>query len=153
RKRRYTDDDIVGAAPWPKVFEEDVWRAIVEKLTDPSRKTTTTPGVAAKYLGTCIYGCPCGETMRVNPRGTSGRAPVYRCEEPGKGHVSVPMAEMDEWVERNLFERMSRPDAVDLVAVPEITVDVPALRRDLAAHRARLAKVTEDFNEDRITHA
>jgi site-specific DNA recombinase len=78
RKRRvYTDDDIVGRAPWAPVLDEEVWRSVVARLTDPERRTNHA-GPAPRWLGSGIYQCPCGAVMRVNKSGEHAARPIYR---------------------------------------------------------------------------
>jgi site-specific DNA recombinase len=154
RKRKvYTDDDIVGQAPWAPVLDEEVWRSVVAKLTDPDRRTNFAPGPAPRWLGSGIYRCPCGAVMRVHKAGDHAERPVYRCQETGKGHVSVPVAPMDALVRRVVIEKLSRPDAIDLVAAPAKGADVPALRAELATCRARLDEIAADYEDDRITRS
>jgi site-specific DNA recombinase len=153
RKRKvYTDADIVGAAPWAPVLEEEVWRSVVAKLTDPDRRTNHA-GPAPRWLGSGIYRCPCGSGMRVHKAGDHAGRPVYRCQQAGKGHVSVPVAPTDDLVRRVVIEKLSRPDAADLIAAPAKGVDVAALRAELATCRARLDEIAADYEDDKITRS
>jgi site-specific DNA recombinase len=152
RKRKvYTDDDIVGKAPWAPVLDEEVWRSVVAKLTDPDRRTNFAPGPAPRWLGSGIYQCPCGSAMRVHKAGDHAGRPVYRCQQTGKGHVSVPVAPMDDLVARVVTGKLSRPDAADLVAAPVKGVDVAALRAEMVTCRQRLDEIAADYEDDRIT--
>lgn len=154
RKRKaYTDDDIVGPAPRAPILDEEVWRSVVAKLTDPGRRTNFAPDPAPRWLGSGIYGCPCGAMMRVHKAGDHADRPVYRCQQTGKGHVSVPVAPMDDLVRRVVIEKLSRPDAVDLVAAPVKGYDLAALRAELATCRARLDEIAADYEDDRITRS
>jgi site-specific DNA recombinase len=153
RKRKvYTDADIVGAAPWAPVLEEEVWRSVVAKLTDPDRRTNHV-GPAPRWLGSGIYRCPCGSGMRVNKSGAHASRPIYRCQQAGTGHVSVPVAPMDDLVRRVVIEKLSRPDAADLIAAPAKGYDVAALRAELATCRARLDEIAADYEDDKITRS
>jgi hypothetical protein len=149
-RRPYTDNDIVGTAPWAPILDEEVWRSVAAKLTDPDRRTNHA-GPAPRWLGSGIYKCPCGAGMRVHKAGDHAGRPVYRCQESGRGHVSVPAAEMDELMRLIVIERMSRADAADLVATPAGAVDVAGLRAELATCRARLDEIAADYEDDRIT--
>jgi site-specific DNA recombinase len=152
RKRKvYNDDDIVGKAPWEPILDEEVWKSVVAKLTDPDRRTNYAPGPAPRWLGSGIYHCPCGAGMRVHKAGDHANRPVYRCQETGKGHVSVPVAPMDDLVERVVIEKLSRPDAADLIAAPARGVDVAALRAELATCRDRLDEIAADYEDDKMT--
>jgi site-specific DNA recombinase len=151
RRKVYTDDDIVGKAPWEPILDEEVWRSVVAKLTDPDRRTNFAPGPAPCWLGSGIYRCPCGSVMRVHKAGDHADRPVYRCQQAGKGHVSVPVAPMDDLVERVVIEKLSRPDAADLIAASVKGVDVAALRAELATCRDRLDEIAADYEEDKMT--
>jgi hypothetical protein len=150
-RKPYTDNDIVGTAPWAPVLDEEVWRSVAAKLTDPERRTTTGP--APRWLGSGIYKCPCGSGMRVHKAGDHASRPVYRCQETGRGHVSVPAGEMDDLTRRLVIERMSRADAADLIDTPAGAVDVAALRAELATCRTRLDEIAADYEDDRITRS
>jgi len=107
RKRKvYTDDDIVGTAPWAPILDEEVWRSVVAKLTDPERRTNFAPGPAPRWLGSGIYRCPCGSVMRVHKAGDHADRPVYRCQATGKRRVPVPVAPMDDLVRRVVIEKL-----------------------------------------------
>jgi hypothetical protein len=151
RKRQvYTDDDIVGRAPWAPVLGEEVWRSVVAKLTDPERRTNHA-GPAPRWLGSGIYQCPCGSGLRVNKSGEHAARPIYRCQQTGGGHVSIPVAPIDKLVEKVVIEKLSRPDAADLISAPGKSIDVAGLRAELATCRARLEEIAADYDDDKIT--
>lgn len=152
-RKVYTDDDIVGTAPWEPILAEDLWRSVVAKLTDPERRTNFAPGPAPRWLGSGIYRCRCGSPMRVNMSGQRAGRPIYRCQQSGSGHVSVPVAEADDLVERVVTGKLSRPDAASLIASPVKGVDVAGLRAELVTHRARLEEIAADRDDDKITRA
>jgi hypothetical protein len=152
RKRKpYTDADIVGKAPWEPILDEEVWRSVVARLIDPDRRTNTAPGPAPRWLGSGVYRCPCGAVMRVHKAGDHASRPVYRCHESGTGHVSAPVAPLDDLVRRVVVEKLSRPDAADLLAASASGVDVAALRAELVTCRARLDEIAADYEDDKIT--
>ena len=137
-------------APWAPVLDEDVWRSVVAKLTDPERRTNHA-GPAPRWLGSGIYQCPCGAGMRVNKSGEHAARPVYRCQETGGGHVSIPVESMDKLVEKVVIEKLSRPDAADLITAPGKSIDIAGLRAELATCRARLEEIAADYDDDTIT--
>jgi site-specific DNA recombinase len=151
-RKPYSDNDIVGTAPWAAVLDEEVWRSVVAKLTDPDRRTNHV-GPAPRWLGSGLYKCPCGSGMRVHKAGDHADRPVYRCQESGRGHVSVPAAEMDDLTRLIVIERMKRADASDLISTPAGAVDVAALRAELATCRTRLDEIAADYEDDRITRS
>ena len=145
----YTDADIVGRAPWDAILDEEVWRSVVAKLTDPERRTNFA-GPAPRWLGSGIYRCTCGSVMRVNKAGDRASRPIYRCQQTGGGHVSVPAADIDKLVGLVVIKRVSRPDARALISAPGI-VNVAELRAELATCRQRLEQIAADYDDDKIT--
>jgi site-specific DNA recombinase len=146
---RETDKRLDGEP----ILAEDLWRAVVDKLTDPARATN--PGRAPLWLGSGLYRCVCGSPMEI-ARGT-GRAAAYRCaHEGGTGdtHVRRNAVQLDEYIGIVIVERLSRPDAVDLIAKPSSPeVDVKALRRQAKALRQRKAKLSAMLGADEIDDA
>lgn len=141
-----------GGAPWPAIVDEETFRAVVQVLSDPSRKTS--PGPAPRWLGSCIYRCPCGATMTVM-RSTSA-TPVYRCtNQAGAGsHVARNARMLDAYVLDTLMERLARPDLVEAFQQPVTEgVDLPALRIEAADVRERLTDLAAAFADGMITRA
>ena len=50
-----------------------------------------------------------------------------------------------------MIEKLSRPDAADLITAPGKTVDIAGLRAELATCRARLEEIAADYDDDKIT--
>ena len=128
--------------PGDPILVEDTWRAVVAKLTDPSRAT---PGRAPMWLGTNLYRCVCGSVMEIQ-RGTA-RAASYRCaREGGTGdvHVRRNARLVDLYVSAVLTERLSQPDASHHFVKANPTVDVKSLRRDARAQRELLDQFARD---------
>jgi site-specific DNA recombinase len=161
--KAYTDDDIVGSAPWDPIIKEDDWRSIVRILTDPGRLTHAGVGPAPKHLGSGIYRCVCGATMRASMHTTGNRQGVqranrrvylvYRCPARGAGHTTVSATEADDFVQRVVVERMMRRDAASLIPSPGNGIDIAALQAELVTHRRRLDEIAADHEEDRITRS
>lgn len=131
--------------PGDPILPEDVWRAVVSRLTDPSR--TTTPGRAASWLGSNLYYCVCGAPMEKG--GAARKAPHYRCTgEGGTGeiHVRRNAKHLDSFITDLVVARLSQPDAVTLFVRPESGVDVKALRREADA----LDELMKEFARDRM---
>lgn len=124
--------EIVGAAQWPALVDEDSWRALHALLTDPARRISHT--TERRWLGSGIYTCGkdgCGALMRAAPhsRGPDkSRTPAwhYRCE--GQAHLTVETSRTDRFVRAALAE---------LVRDPRVLAGMTAPDPDLAAHRER----------------
>ncbi|MZE53833.1 recombinase family protein [Streptomyces sp. SID5770] len=126
----------VGTAAWPAVIEEATWRSMAAILADPSR--TSASSTALKHLGSGLYLCgKCGATMKSGTKGAAGRGMhVYKCRV--QPHVSRKMSLIDDLVQVHVLERLARPDAADMFAVREPTVDVEGARRTMREARAML---------------
>lgn len=127
-----------GPAQWPAVLDEPLWRSVVAVLDDPGRRTT--PGNERKYLGSNLYLCGlCAATMRCS---TSNKArggtyfAAYACR--ASKHVVRRQQPLDDYVQLLVLERLSRPDAADLLAQREDPVDVRGAQRDMREARATL---------------
>ncbi|MEU6397673.1 recombinase family protein [Streptomyces cinnamoneus] len=127
---------IVARDVWDCILPDDTRLALVDLFADPKRRTN--PGSTPRWLGSLIYRCGIcnnGETMKV--RRTSQGVPVYRCTS-AQQHCQRPALEVDGYVARVLVARLSREDALDLIARPEADgIDVAALREQSMALRQR----------------
>lgn len=145
---------VIGPASWPALVPEEQWRQVVAILTDPARRTSPSDA-RVKWLGSGIYVCAgCDRpSLRVS---TAGRGiPCYRCPGmPGTtGHVVRVAGPLDAYIQAIIVERLSRPDAVELLAPAAPEVDLPALRAAANAARARLAEIAEMLGEGELTRA
>ena len=84
---------------------------------------------------------------------------IYRCTpstrnraHPG-GHVARQAAPVEDFIEKLVIARLSRPDAADLIAVPEGGPDVAALREEATAIRRNLEEMAADRVLGRIDRA
>jgi DNA invertase Pin-like site-specific DNA recombinase len=119
-------------ASWPAIIDRELWQAVTDKLTDPSR--TTNPGTEPKWLASGIARCHCGELVYV--RASCGR-PSYVCRGPSQ-HLRRLAPAVDDYVARVIVARLSRPDAADLLRPPARPgIDAPALRTEAAQLRER----------------
>ncbi|MDX3507332.1 recombinase family protein [Streptomyces caniscabiei] len=126
----------VGRGKWEPIVEEAKYRAVVAILTDPSR--TTTPGAQPKWLGSLLYRCGRGECPRfVYVTQSGGRSyPSYRCQ---TGHGGGRRAEVvDQYVEDTIVQRLSEPDAHELLLPGPDDVDVAALQAEEELIRRRM---------------
>lgn len=140
----------VGRGGWEPILPEHVWRAVVGKLADPSRRTS--PGNTPRWLGSLIYRCGrCddGTTLRCTISGGSGkRGPAYRCRE--RPHLTRTAGPLDDFVQKIITERLARPDAADLIA-PAPDIDVDVVRAEASALRARIEALANNLDIDEVT--
>jgi DNA invertase Pin-like site-specific DNA recombinase len=126
----------VGRGKWDAIVDETKYRAVAAILKDPSR--TTTPGAAPKWLGSILYRCGRGECPHFVYVTQSGgrRFPSYRCQ---TGHGGGRRAEIvDQYVEDVVVERLSRPDAHDLLLSAPDAVDVSGLQAEAGQIQQRM---------------
>lgn len=135
--------EIVGKAQWPALLDTDVWHGVCAVLRDPKRRTNTTTAHRWLMSGrarcgwTDEHGNECGSPVKPFSATARRRStkPVYTCK-VGK-HVIRNAAEVDAYIEAVILERLSRPDAADLL-VPDRKGDTSALTLRDAALQARL---------------
>lgn len=102
---------IIGKAEWPAIVPEAEWRALIDKLADPRRRTNG-HGASRKWLGSGLYRCECGVPVICSQ---ADKARVYRCRD-GCGRLSRRQADVDDLVMRVIVERLRQPDVANLVA-------------------------------------
>ncbi|MFF7180171.1 recombinase family protein [Streptomyces sp. NPDC008121] len=139
----------VGKGNWDAIVPETKHRAVAAVLKDPSR--TTTPGAQPKWFGSLIYRCGidhCTQTMRCTIAGGAKRQ-SYRCQ---TGHGGARRADkLDEYVQDLIVERLSLPDAADLLLPGPNDVDVAALQLESEQIRRRLTDLAGAFGAGRIS--
>lgn len=139
--------EILGTATWEPVLPEETWRAVVAKLSDPARITTT--GSARRWIGTGLYICGvCHGTVRVSMSGDGHR--VYRCKQGA--HVARAVEPVDEYVMAFIAELLRRPDTMRRLAARG-TVDVEPLVAEASALRTRRDQLAVDYAEGLLTGA
>ena len=137
-----------GVGTWPAIVPEHTYRAAVALLDDPSRRTT--PTTARRYLLAGLARCHCGAPA-ITGRTQNGKR-TYRCGQT-RGHLSRAAEPVDEMVAALVVERLSRPDATDLLARPQSGPDLGALREEASALRTRLGELSDLFADGAITAA
>ncbi|WP_158228126.1 recombinase family protein [Pseudonocardia sp. MH-G8] len=146
RRKLPHEREVVGRGEWKAIITEEVYRAVVDTLTDATRAT---PKGTRTLLGG-LARCPCGEHVYggKNSRGTSilkcGR--LHRGEAADGGHVSRRAEPVTAFVVALVLARLSRADALDLLAPDEdeSAQAVEPLRTRARALRTRLAALGED---------
>jgi site-specific DNA recombinase len=126
--------EVVSEDAWTPTLDPDTWRGVVAVLGDPARNTTSSRARRWLLSGLALCGV-CGEPVRSSVAAWGDRRlPSYICP---AGHVRRNAAELDAYVEAIVVERLSRPDAAELLA-PDLTGDTAELHARDAALRARL---------------
>jgi site-specific DNA recombinase len=137
---------VVGPARWPAILEEDLWRGVVAVLADPTRRSN--PGRPPRWLLSNLARCGvCGQPVISKSRARPAMV-IYTCS--AASHLSRPAAQVDAFVEAVIVERLSRPDARDLLTPPEGAVDPTGLHLQDAALAGRLAELGRMFAASEI---
>jgi site-specific DNA recombinase len=119
-------------AAWPAILDRDLWQAVVDKLTDPSR--TTNPGSEPRWLVSGIARCHCGETVYTR---TSGGRPSYVCRGPQQ-HLRRNAKLTDEHVGWVICDFLNREDNRGvLLPAPRAGIDTAALSAEARQLRER----------------
>lgn len=132
-----------GRGEWEPILPEEIWNAVVSLLNDPARRTSvnSTP----KWLGSGLYLCGvpgCGKPLGAGATGPQpgGNRAVYRCREGStKRHVSRDARALDDFVDKAVILRLSRPDLLAL-AYEGQTTEAEGLEARLAAEESELAE-------------
>lgn len=135
--------EIMAAAQWPAIVPESTWRAAVAVIADPSRAN---PPRSSRALLTGVAHCgaeiepgkQCGAFVHAGAaparRGREGWR-TYRCRD-AYGHLGRAAAPVEQYIVAVVLERLSRPDARDLL-IDHDRVDVNELRAEALALRKR----------------
>jgi len=137
---------------WTPLIDLDTHRGLVGYLSDPSRITNHT-SYERKYLGSNLYICgKCGGKMKAAmPGNAAGRSNnrksrAYACRE--HAHIVRAGEPVDDFVTATVLERVTQPDAADLLA--NQGVDITALSVKREALQRKLDNLTDLFNDDQI---
>ena len=131
---------VVATAEWEPVLTEDTWRAVISKLADPARTTTT--GSARRWIGSGLYVCGvCSGKVRVSM--TSGGYRVYRCKK-ATGHVSRAVDTVDDYVLPVIAGVLNKPGKLRELLAPS-GVDTGPLSAEAAALRLRRDQLAIDY--------
>lgn len=126
-------------AEWQGIVSEDVWRAAVERITDPARRRES-HNARGLLTGVAQCGlCADGTTVHTGGAATTQNYRVYRCR--AAAHLARAAAPVDEFVSDVTIERLARPDAADLLALPVDRPDAAELQQQATAYRQRLGSL------------
>lgn len=148
----------VGAAAWPAIIPEPVWRGVVAKLKDPTRLTATSN--ARRWLGSGMFRCgalvadaECGLPVRASTSGTGAghrHVAAYRCS--SGAHVTRRAQPLDDYVQAIVVARLGRKDAVHLLSQrKDDPVDLAAADAEVTAARERLQELAELFGDGEMS--
>lgn len=136
---------------WPAIIELDTHDAVKALLADPKRHSGKRRARAYLLTGLALCGA-CGKPLGSNTRPTKKpgvlRA-VYCCKRPGCMRIVRSMDRVDAVVVDVICEKLSRPDAAEVLATP--SVDKAKIRDQVNNLRGRLAATREHWLAERIS--
>lgn len=130
--------EIVGPSEFPAIVSEDVYRAVVSILSDPTRRRSQSN--KARHLLAGIAQCHCGALVRsATITGRNGESYfVYRCPEKGKGHVGKRIEYVDDVVNRLVIAHRMLASSVSAGQNQSARGEREALEAEAEALRTRL---------------
>jgi hypothetical protein len=136
---------IVASAKWPAIVDEETWRAAVAVLSDPARSKDAARRDQRLLTGVALCGV-CGHTVHAGGGPTDRGYAIYRFSH-SQGHVSRKTDPIEAYVSDVVVERLSRPDAAELL-VNDSRPDVDALRARAMMLRHRIDDLYNEYVED-----
>ena len=137
---------VVARGDWTAIIDADTHHGLVALLTNPARLSHNS--FEKKWIGSGLYRCGVccdGTTMTTTVK--AGRKPRgYVCRK--QGHLLRGGEPLDDYITAHVLERMTQPDAADLLG--NQGVDVTALGVQLDALQRKLDKTTRMFDDDQI---
>jgi site-specific DNA recombinase len=134
--RRVYLGEVVGEGSWEPIVTGDLFDLVNRRLSDPARVKNRSGSTARKALGTSLFRCECGSTVRT--AGSNGR---YWCPECG---LTRSMANVDALVLAVLYARLTRQDARDALT-PDLDLDpLRATAEALRGRKSDLAALVAD---------
>lgn len=154
-KRTY-HKEVVADAEWPAIVSEPTFMAAKVILDDPSRRTAPKSGIAL-LTGIAVCGVCKAEAKgdekpsTVHTGGTAAHLKhrTYRCK-GALGHVARNAEPVDEFVSDCVVERLSRPDAAELLIDRDVP-DIKAVSSELLALRSRQDSLALEFADGELT--
>ncbi|MFK0297274.1 recombinase family protein [Streptomyces sp. NPDC090442] len=156
---------VIGKAEWPAILktakEVQAFYACVQRLNDPKRTTTRPGGIKHMMtgLGTCgVCGGKITASYRAQTVGQGDARPTrYGCggtATEGGFCVSIQKTDLDQFISDLVTARLSRPDAVELLADDsEKAEEAAALLAEAAAKRATLDEAADKVSTGEMTVA
>jgi site-specific DNA recombinase len=145
--KRVHQGKIVGDATWPPILDQETFYTCVDRINDPTKKTTRDGTLKHLLSGIALCGV-CKGRMRVQRnRGFL----AYICIEGFC--VSRKQVWVDDAVTQLVLARLSQPDAHDLIAGDEQVEDARSASAKAAEKRARLNEFYDAAARGEITPA
>ena len=144
---RYHNGQRAGKAVWKPIVSEDIFEAAKVILEDPKRSTVKDRSVKWLLVGIAECG-KCDNGTKVTTHRTTHGKRNYACNR--SKHLTRAAVPIDELTEAVIIERLSRPDAEQLLNTTNDEVDVTALRDESNAQRTRISEAAQLFADGKI---
>jgi DNA invertase Pin-like site-specific DNA recombinase len=132
---------VVGNGDWPPILDEKTYGVCVARMSDPRRRTVRDSSVKHLLSGTATCAACDGPLRVLKNRGI----PSYICSK--NFCVAVAVWKLDKFITDLVIERLSRPDALEMLAAgaedaqrASATGEVAELRATLDEYYAAAAK-------------
>jgi DNA invertase Pin-like site-specific DNA recombinase len=140
-----TKDGTLVKATWKGIVSEETFFAVRAILTDPRRRTSR-PG-RDKHLLSMIAICDvCDGPLSIRYRRGSGE---YACR--NSGHVHIPQAELDIYIEAAILSRFRGKDAYPAMTTHDRSPELQSARDEKAAIEAHYLSMKRQLRERRMT--
>jgi site-specific DNA recombinase len=144
---------VVGQGNWTPLVNPETHAGLVAYLSNPSR-VTNTESFERKYLGPGVFRCGvCGSTMMTaRPGGQKNQKnPQRRYVCRNTPHLARVGQPIDDLVTATVLERMTQPDAAELLASTGVDLSDLSVKRE--ALQRKLDGLVEQFDSDAIDAA
>lgn len=143
-------------AAWEPIVPEETWRKAVTILANPARGGRNSRARRGLLTGIAVCGF-CGQPVGIGTSGEKTRIrKVYTCKAEGCHRVQRDQAKVEQLIEDVIVERLSQPDAIQLVMqqpsinTDELRTEADALherKKTLAMNLAKGNLAPEDAEE------
>jgi hypothetical protein len=138
---------------WQPILDVETWEAVCRVLSDPARKPSRKGRSGVRSLLGGLALCSCGNVVAASHLARRGYS-QYRCQPATRGdrpgpHAAQRMDPVDEYVSAVIIERLSRPDASDLITPRR--PDLRPLRIEQGNREAALIRLGQDYDDGVIT--
>ncbi len=138
---------VVADGQWTPILRPDIHLAVTRELGKPERHKAGPP---RRYLlsGIAVCGSPnCGLPVYGASDARRG-GPTYRCS--SRAHIHRAAFPIEDYIEKIVVTRLSRPDAAALLAPETACDEVAALTGELTGLRARSDELAAMFGAGTI---
>ncbi|MGW7358812.1 recombinase family protein [Streptomyces sp. NPDC054802] len=145
---RVYNGDEVGTGVWDKILELEDYLALVQLLVDPDRKRGENAGRSGRKPQSLVTGIGTCQMCRETVRAASNRGErTYSCR---MSHVHTNREYVDTRVHGEMIDRLSRPDALALLA-PSGDSEADEAKEDVAKAQAKLDQLAQLLAADLMT--